>query len=79
MFSNLYLLLQNTIIKNEGKKSLVALAIGNDWKGKLTAIIIVIGIVFSFILTQISLILFVVITLIWLIPDKRIEKLLITE
>lgn len=74
-----YLLLQNMIIKSEGEKSLVALAIGNDWKGKLTAMIIVIGIIFSFILTQISLVSFVVITMIWLIPDKRIEKLLINE
>ena len=74
-----YLILQNLIIKAEGQNSLLAKAIGKDLKGKITASLIVTGIIFSFFLPQVSLGLYVTITFIWLIPDKRIESLMSEE
>lgn len=70
-----YLVLQNLIISVEGKESELGKAIGNDRKGISTAVLILVGIVFSFIWTPVSLAIYVVIPLIWFIPDIRIEKI----
>jgi len=69
-----YLVLQNLIISVDGKESELGKAIGNDRKGIGTAVLILVGIVFSFIWTPVSLAIYVVIALIWFIPDIRIEK-----
>lgn len=74
-----YLILQNLLIAIDGKDSKIAIAIGNDWKGKLTQVLIFLGIIFSLIVTQVSCILYITITIIWFIPDKRIENMINKE
>jgi uncharacterized membrane protein len=71
-----YLVLQRSIIASDGDNSLLKKAIGNDWKGKVTSALIVLAVIFSFIQTGLSLIIYVLITVIWIVPDRRIEKVL---
>ncbi len=74
-----YLILQRSIIASDGDNSALKKAVGNDWKGKVTSLLIVLGVIFSFIQAGLSLIIYVLITIIWMIPDRRIEKVLISE
>jgi uncharacterized membrane protein len=70
-----YWILVNLIIKNEGKDSHLTQAIGNDVKGKLSAILYI-GITCSyFIHPDIGILLYTIVAFMWLIPDKRIENL----
>ena len=71
-----YWVLQNVIIRSQGEKSLLAKAIGKDIKGKSSPLFYIIGIIFSFLLPFISELIYVLVALIWLVPDKRIERLL---
>lgn len=71
-----YFVLQNQIIRAQGERSLLALAIGSDIKGKMSPILYLLGIGSSFISEWISGSFYVLVALIWLIPDKRIEIIL---
>jgi uncharacterized membrane protein len=68
-----YFILQNQIILSQGENSLLARAIGNDIKGKMSPILYLAAIGSNFISQWISGALYVLGALIWLIPDKRIE------
>jgi len=72
-----YTILALSLIKHHGKESLLATAIGRDWKGKLSIVIYASAIGLSFINPWIGLALYFVVAVIWLDPDKRIEKVLI--
>lgn len=69
-----YFILQRIIIVSEGDNSIIAKAIGKDFKGNLSSVLYVVGIVFSFYNEWISGIAYFVVAMLWLIPDKRIEK-----
>jgi uncharacterized membrane protein len=69
-----YFLLQTVIIKNQGKDSLLAKAIGRDLKGKASPILYVIAIISVFFHPKIAQGIYLLVALIWLIPDKRIEN-----
>jgi uncharacterized membrane protein len=71
-----YYVLQIQIIKSQNSDSILAKAIGKDLKGKLSPILYVIGILFSWINIWISGSIYILVALIWLIPDKRIEKII---
>ncbi len=68
-----YFILQSQIILSQGENSLLARAIGNDIKGKMSPILYLAAIGSNFISQWISGALYVLVALIWLIPDKRIE------
>ncbi len=74
-----YFILQNVIIRSQGKESLLAQAVGGDIKGKLSPVFYLAGIAVSFVSPIISEFLYVGVALIWLIPDKRIERVMGTE
>ena len=74
-----YWVLQQQIIAAEGPDSLLKRAIGSDWKGKLSPLLYVLAIVASFWLQWIAQGIYVVAALIWLIPDRRIERVLMRE
>ena len=74
-----YFILQKLIIKDHGKESILSKALGKDLKGKISPILYVLGIVSSFFNVWISGFLFVLVAIIWLIPDSRIEKALEKE
>lgn len=72
-----YLILQTRIIKSQGENSLLAEAVGKDYKGKASPILYILGIVFSWFSPWMAGGMYVLVALIWLIPDKRIEKSII--
>jgi uncharacterized membrane protein len=69
-----YFILQRIIIVSEGKNSIIAKAIGKDVKGNASSILYIIGIAFSFYNEWISGVAYFIVALLWLIPDKRIER-----
>jgi uncharacterized membrane protein len=71
-----YFVLQQAIIRSQGPDSILKRAVGRDWKGKLSPFLYIIAIGATFISPWISEAIFVIIALIWLIPDRRIEKVL---
>ena len=71
-----YYILQGSIIKQQGDGSLLAKAIGTDIKGKLSPILYVTGILATFVELWIAHAIYVAVALMWLIPDRRIERAL---
>jgi uncharacterized membrane protein len=71
-----YYVLQRAIIVRHGRDSLLATALGVDWKGKLSPVFYVLAIPLAFVHPLISNALYVLVAAIWLIPDRRIEKAL---
>src|SRR3954452_20474706 len=71
-----YYILLHTLINLHGKNSLLAKAIGGDSKGIISNVIYAVGIAISYVSPSISLILYASVSAMWLIPDRRIEKLL---
>ncbi|HOX19760.1 MAG TPA: TMEM175 family protein [Gemmatimonadales bacterium] len=71
-----YTLLVRATLKVEGPDSLLARAIGLDRKGKLSMLLYVVGIGASFYSSWLSGAMYVTVALIWLIPDRRIERVL---
>ncbi|MEM0542475.1 TMEM175 family protein [Flavobacterium sp. j3] len=71
-----YAILQHQIIVKHGKNHLLYKAVQKDVKGKLSVIGYIIGIAFSFYYPWISGFIYLAIALLWIIPDKRIEKII---
>ena len=74
-----YWVLQTVIIKMQGKESLLKKAVGRDWKGKLSPVLYIMGIITTFWSPAVSQAVYAFVALLWLIPDKRIEKVLPVE
>ena len=68
-----YTLLQAAIVARNGKSSALALAVGSDVKGKLSLAIYVVSVPLAFVNPWISILLYVVVAAMWLVPDRRIE------
>jgi uncharacterized membrane protein len=68
-----YWILQQTIISAHGPESPLRAAIGSDWKGKISPVLYAVAIISTFILPWVALALYVVVALLWLVPDRRIE------
>ncbi|MEM0517605.1 TMEM175 family protein [Aequorivita flava] len=68
-----YFILQRSILAVQGKDSLLNKALGKDFKGKASPIIYSIAIMGSFVNPWIAGMLYILVALMWLIPDKRIE------
>jgi uncharacterized membrane protein len=71
-----YYLLQSLIIREQGRDSLLAAAIGRDLKGKASPVIYVTAILLTLVEPWIGVALYVVVALMWLIPDRRLENVL---
>jgi len=74
MNSIAYTFLVIALVRHEGKKSVLATALGKDWKGKISTIIYCIAIALNWVSTYISFGLYVLVACIWFVPDKRIER-----
>jgi uncharacterized membrane protein len=74
-----YELLQRRLIVIQGNESLLARAIGRDIKGKISTALYVVAIPLAFINQWIAGALYVTVALIWLIPDRRIERALAAQ
>ena len=71
-----YYILQRAIIARQGPDSVLAAAIGGDWKGKLSPVLYLAAIPLSFVSPTIGRSLYAIVALVWLIPDRRIERML---
>jgi uncharacterized membrane protein len=71
-----YYLLQKAIVHRHGKESALAHALGNDFKGKASLLLYASGMVLAFVSSWLSIALYVLVAVMWLVPDRRIEKVL---
>jgi len=69
-----YFILQGTIIRSEGSTSVLAAAIGRDFKGKISPVIYLLAIPSAFVAPWIAAAAYVGVALLWLVPDRRIER-----
>jgi hypothetical protein len=74
-----YWLLQQLIIAAQGPDSLLKKAVGPDWKGKLSPVLYLIGIGAAFRSPHLAQGMFALAALLWLVPDRRIEKVLVRK
>jgi uncharacterized membrane protein len=72
-----YGILQQTMIAAQGPDSLLKKAVGADWKGKVSPIIYLIGTVAAFRSPPLAQGLYLLAALLWLVPDRRIENVLV--
>jgi uncharacterized membrane protein len=69
-----YFILQRLIIRGQGEGSALARAIGSDLKGKSSPVFYIAGIVLAYPARWLSLASYVIVALMWLVPDRRIER-----
>jgi uncharacterized membrane protein len=69
-----YYVLQWTLLLVEGRNSLLGTAVGRDLKGKVSPALYCIGIALSFADRWLGLAVYVVIAMMWLVPDRRVER-----
>jgi uncharacterized membrane protein len=71
-----YNVLQRAIIRQQGPDSLLAAAIGKDWKGKVSPACYLAAMPLAFVSVWLSDALFIFVAILWLVPDRRIERML---
>ena len=71
-----YWILQQTILASEGTTSLLRKAVGGDWKGKLSPVLYVTAVGLTLVRPWVAQAIYVLVALIWLVPDRRIEHAL---
>jgi len=69
-----YYLLEQLIIRAEGPESRLRAAVGGDTKGKISPVLYAIGIGLAFVSPALALVPFVAVALMWLVPDRRVER-----
>ena len=72
-----YFILVKVIIASQGPGSVLAAAIGKDWKGKLSLVTFLAALPLAFVSPWISNTLYAAVAVVWLVPDRRIERVLI--
>jgi uncharacterized membrane protein len=71
-----YFILTRALLAHPGNESLLAKALGRDVKGKVSVVIYGLAVALAFVQSWIACALYVVVALMWLIPDRRIEKVI---
>jgi uncharacterized membrane protein len=71
-----YHLLQRAIVHKQGQQSLLATALGKDFKGKISPLLYAAAIVLAFVDPWLSIAIYALVAVMWLIPDRRIERAL---
>jgi len=71
-----YWILQQRIIASQGEDSILRRAVGIDWKGKLSPVLYVAALVLAFVSPWLAVAIYVLVALLWVIPDRRIERVL---
>jgi uncharacterized membrane protein len=67
-------ILQSTIVRHQGQDSVLASALGSDLKGKLSIVLYIAGIACAFVLNWLSVVIYYIVALMWLVPDRRFES-----
>jgi uncharacterized membrane protein len=71
-----YKVLQQTVIASEGPASLLKKAVGSDWKGKTSPILYATAMGSAFLWPWVAQTIYILVALMWLVPDRRIERAL---
>ncbi len=71
-----YFILTRSLIALHGRESVLATALGRDFKGKVSMVIYLVAIPLAFVASWMACALYVLVAVIWLVPDRRIEKTL---
>jgi TMEM175 potassium channel family protein len=71
-----YSLLQKAIVHQQGKHSVLASALGRDFKGKVSVLLYAAAVALAFVDAWLSIAIYALVAVMWLIPDRRIEKVL---
>ena len=74
-----YWMLQAAIIGSQGPDSLLKKAVGSDWKGKLSPVLYLIGVAAACRSPRLAQGVYVLVALLWLVPDRRIERALLRQ
>jgi uncharacterized membrane protein len=74
-----YYALQQAIIRDQGKESVLAAAVGRDLKGRLSPVLYASGIALAFVNPWLAVAIYVLVALIWLIPDQRVERTIVAR
>lgn len=69
-----YYLLQKAIMRKQGAHSVLATALGSDLKGKISPLLYIAAITLAFVASWVSILIYVLVAAMWLIPDRRIEN-----
>ena len=71
-----YYLLVKAIIRRHGANSILAQAVGNDLKGKMSVLLLMAGVLLAFLESWIAMGLYVIVAIVWTVPDRRIEDMI---
>jgi uncharacterized membrane protein len=71
-----YNLLQRTIVHQQGEHSVLANALGRDIKGKISPLLYAAAVALAFVDARLSIVIYALVAVMWLVPDRRIEKAL---
>ena len=71
-----YFILTRVLLATHGQDSLLAKALGSDFKGKVSVVLYLAAVALAFVQPWISLAIYVLVALMWLVPDRRFERLL---
>ncbi len=74
-----WFVLQTLIVRAQGDDGVLKRALGSDWTGKLSPILYLAGIASAFCVPGLAQALYLFVALVWLVPDRRIEKALVRE
>lgn len=69
-----YFILTRALISHHGRDSILAIALGRDTKGKISIVIYALAALLAFIHPGLAFMMYVLVAILWLIPDRRIEK-----
>lgn len=72
-----YFILSKVLISIHGANSVIATALGGDFKGKISIVFYLVAVPLAFVSTWFSCALYVLVAIIWLVPDRRIENTLV--
>lgn len=74
-----YWILQQRIIASQGEDSILEKAIGHDWKGKVSPLLYLAAIGLAFVSQWLAIAIYVLVAVMWVIPDRRIERVMASE
>ena len=75
MASIAYWILQQQIIASQGEHSILQKAIGKDWKGRLSPVLYATGMLSAYLSQWLAVAVYIGVALVWLVPDRRIERM----
>jgi uncharacterized membrane protein len=71
-----YYVLQSILLRVDGEQSVLRTAIGSDFKGKSSPLLYCLGIGLSFVNSWVGVAVYVIVAMMWLVPDRRVERTL---